>query len=150
MTRMMGALSVLCAVLMLSGCLEKEKGVGKYGMMDENTPEYTALRFAQSIYDDPDISVALTLSTDRMQRILQNYRTNRNVQRHVMNLKYDAVEIKPDGGNKVGRTQFAESSTITLFFTGTYNDDKIEDLRALELVREDGQWRVDKVTSQYM
>ena len=148
-TRMISGLFLLCAVLLLSGC-EKEKGVGKYGMMDENTPEYTALRFAQSIYDDPDITVALTLSTDRMQRLLQNYRTNRNVQRHVMNLKYDSVEIKPDGGNKIGRTQFSESSTITLFFTGTYNNDKIEDLRTLELIRESGQWRVDQVTSQYM
>lgn len=115
MTRMMGALSVLCAVLMLSGCLEKEKGVGKYGMMDENTPEYTALRFAQSIYDDPDISVALTLSTDRMQRILQNYRTNRNVQRHVMNLKYDAVEIKPDGGNKVAALSLPKAQPLRCF-----------------------------------
>ena len=121
------------------------EGAGKYGMMDPNTPEFAAVKFFESIYLEDNLDGALSFSTDRMARLLRSYHTNRNVQRHVLNLTYDTVEIMPDSGDNVGRNEFAEAAVITLFFTGHSNGDKVDDLRVVDLVRENGKWKVDKV-----
>ncbi len=141
--------AVLC-VLLLNGCEKPQRGAVGDSEIDDKTPEYAALMFARSIYHEESIDGAVALSTDRMQRVLNSYHTNRNVQRHVLNLKYDKVNIIPDGGNKIGRAQFSETASITLFFSGTYDDDRIEDLRTVQLVRQNGQWKVDRVTADYM
>lgn len=138
---------LLCLVLFLSGCgdKKKEEGVGRYGMLDEGTPEYTAVKFMRSIYSDDNLDTAIEVSTDKMARILTRYHTNRNVQRHLLNLKYDTVEITPQESRRVARSEFAETSTITLFMSGTYNNDKIEDIRSIDLIKEGGDWKVEKI-----
>lgn len=138
-----GFIALVC--LVVTGCSKKEEGIGRYGMLDDNTPEYAAVRFMRSIYLEPSIDVAVSLSTPKMARILRKYHANRNVQRHLLNLKYDSVTITPEGGDRVGRSEFAEKATITLFFSGQYNDDKIEDLRQIDLVRINGNWKVAKI-----
>ena len=137
-------LCIASLICIMSGC-EKEERIGRYGMLDENTPEYTAVMFIRGIYLDDSIDRALDISTDRLARILQRYHTNNNVQRHLFNLKYDTVEVTPQTGQSVGRTEYAESAIVTLFFSGEYNGDKVEDLRTLELVKVNGRWKVDKV-----
>ncbi|NMH61126.1 hypothetical protein [Alteromonas ponticola] len=131
--------------LLLSCKGDNEEGLGKYGMLDESTPEYAAVRFMTSIYNDPNIDVAVSLSTPKMARILSRYHTNRNVQRHLLNLKFDTVTISPEERSRVGRNEFSEKATITLFFSGKLNDSKQEDLRRIDLVREDGQWLVERI-----
>ncbi len=135
--------TTLCFLISCGG--ENEQGLGKYGMLDESTPEYAAVRFMSSIYQDPSIDVAVSFSTPKMARILSSYHTNRNVQRHLLNLKFDTVEISPEERSRVGRSEFSEKATITLFFSGTLNNNKQEDLRRVDLVREDGKWRVAKI-----
>ena len=44
-----------------------------------------------------------------------------------------------------GKNEFAEKSTITVFLSGNYNGDKVEDLRSLDLIKEDGEWKVNKI-----
>ncbi|MCW8108155.1 hypothetical protein OPS25_06575 [Alteromonas ponticola] len=124
---------------------EKEEGLGKYGMLDDSTPEYAAVRFMTSIYHDSNIDVAVSLSTPKMARILNRYHTNRNIQRHLLNLKFDTVTITPEERSRVGRSEFSEKATITLFFSGKLNDSKQEDLRRVDLVREDGKWLVARI-----
>ncbi|GAB5379035.1 MAG: hypothetical protein Alis3KO_00300 [Aliiglaciecola sp.] len=134
------------AVLALQACdTNKKKGAGKYGMMDTNTPDYAAVAFFEHIYRDKNLNNALAMSTPRMAKILKSYHTNRNVQRHVIDLTYDEVEIQPDTGNSVGRNEFAKSAVVTLFFTGTIHGDRVEDIRIVEMVRIDGKWLVDRV-----
>ncbi len=135
--------------MLLSACGEKEEGLGRYGMMDENTPDYAALAFMKSIYEDENISRAIELSSDSMARMLERYRTNRNVQRYIVNLRYDTVTITPQSGNGVGRSEFAESAEVTLYFSGMYGDDKVEDLRTINMIRDDGQWKVDRIAPDH-
>lgn len=139
----------LVFMLVLSGCsdVKRGEGVGKYGMMADNTPEYAAVMFMYRIYRDNDINGALALSSERMSRLINNYRTARNVQRHVISLQYDTVEINPDTGDSVGRTEFADKAEVTLFFTGFYNEDKIDELRTVKLIKESGDWKVDEVVA---
>jgi hypothetical protein len=135
----------LTALLVLSACGEKEKGIGRYGMLDESTPEYTAVAFLNSVYEDDNLDRAISLSSEKMTRILKRYHTNRNVQRHLLNLKYDTVIVTPQTSGSLGRTEFAEKSTITVFLSGMYGDDKIEKLRSLDLIKEDGDWKINKI-----
>ena len=144
-TRMWYVLFGLFTVLILSACGKKEEGIGRYGMLDESTPEYTTVAFLKSVYEDDNLDTAIRLSSEKLSRILTRYHTNSNVQRHLLNLKYDTVTITPQSAGRVGRNEFAEKSTITVFLSGTYNDDKIEDLRSLDLIKEDGEWKVNKI-----
>ena len=142
-------LLITFSVLLLSGCEKKEQGLGRYGMLDDNTPEYAALMYMNSIYNEDNINGAIKLSSESMARMLKRYHTNRNVQRHIMNLRYDEVTVTPQSSNQVGRNQFAEEATVTLFFSGKYNGDKKEDLRTIKLIREDGNWRVDRINPDH-
>ncbi|GAA0851854.1 hypothetical protein [Aliiglaciecola litoralis] len=138
--------SLLLFSLLIQACDgESKKGAGKYGMMDTNTPDYAAVAFFEHVYNDKNLNKAIAMSTPRMAKLLKHYRTNRNVQRHVFDLPYDEVQIQPDTGNAIGRNEFAKTSVVTLFFTGTLHDDKIEDIRIVEMIREDGKWLVDKI-----
>ncbi|BBO27936.1 hypothetical protein AltI4_23240 [Alteromonas sp. I4] len=140
-------LHLLCLAGLLSlliGC-EKEERIGRYGMLDENTPEYTAVMFIRGVYSDDSIDRAVSISTDRLARVLKRYHTNNNVQRHLFNLKYDTVEVTPQTGQSIGRSEYSDSAVVTLFFSGQYNGDKVEDLRTLELLKVNGRWKVDKV-----
>jgi hypothetical protein len=137
---------LLFVVFILSGCKKDDKpGVGRYGMLDDGTPQYTAVRFMQSIYEDRNIDNALALSSEKLARVMKRYHTNRNVQRHVLNLMYDTVEVSPEGGDSVGRSEFAKEATVILFFSGHYNEDKIDEIRTVEMIKVDGEWRVDEI-----
>jgi hypothetical protein len=141
------SISFLC--LLLAACGDsgprKGDGVGKYGMMPDNTPEYTTVKFFEYLYNEKDIPTVMSYSSPRMSRLLESYRTSKNIQRHVVNLKYDQVSIELDSGDTKGRTEFADTAMVTVFFSGTFGEDKIEDLRTVELVRLNNKWKVDKI-----
>ncbi|MFT4994924.1 MAG: hypothetical protein ACI965_001966 [Paraglaciecola sp.] len=140
-------LLILLLLLVLSACSEvnEKKTAGKFGMMDENTPDYAALQFFDGIYRGKDISGALKLSSPKMGRLLQSYRTNRNVQRHVFNMPYDTVEFKPHAVS-AGRKEFAKEAQVRLFFEGEINGNILKDLRVVKLVRPGKKWLVDEVS----
>lgn len=144
MKKLLHLLCLAGLLTLLSGC-EKEERIGRYGMLDENTPEYTAVMFIRGVYSDDSIDRAVNISTDRLARVLKRYHTNNNVQRHLFNLKYDTVEVTPQTGQSIGRSEYSDSAVVTLFFSGQYNGDKVEDLRTLELLKVNGRWKVDKV-----
>lgn len=139
---------VLLIMLSIGGCNQQQDAATRNKTKDD-TPEHAALVFARSVYNDNSLDKALSLSTPRLQRILKSYHINSNVQRHVFNLQYEQVKIVADGGNKIGRAQYAENASVVLFFSGAYNGDRIEDLRAVKLLRQDGQWKVDRITADF-
>lgn len=137
--------TALCLGALLMTACGGDDNIADTKNLNENTPEYAVVKFMHSIYLEDNIDTALSLSTDSMARVLKRYHTNSNVQRHLLNLKYDTVEITPEGGGRVGRNEFAEKSTITVFFSGEYNHERIEDMRSVDMVRERGNWKVDRI-----
>ncbi|GGD68893.1 hypothetical protein [Lacimicrobium alkaliphilum] len=137
----------LLIVTVLTACTEAEntEGVGKYGMMEEGTPEYAAIKFFDHLYHDDNIERVKTLSSERMDRLLDNYRTNRNFQRHVINLPYDKVEMQIDSGNSNMRSEFSDQASITIFFTGELHNETVQDLRTVNLTKVKGEWLVDEI-----
>ena len=136
-------------VLLLSACdkdgAKNQQGGGKFGMLDTDIPEFAAEQFFFHIYNYDDLSGALKLSSPRMERLLLSYRTNRNVQRHVLNMSFDTVEIKQLSGN-AGRNEFARDAKVSIFFKGTLDGKILKDLRSVKLLRIDKKWKVDEVS----
>lgn len=138
---------VLLLLTAFSGCekIEKKEGLGKYGMMDSNLPEFAAIEFFDHIFHDANLDEALKLSSPSLKRLIESYHTNRNVQRHVLNLRFDKVTITPHTGC-AGRNEFSKESKVIIFFEGELNGKILKDMRIVDLIRDGNQWKVDKVS----
>ncbi|KXI30795.1 hypothetical protein [Paraglaciecola hydrolytica] len=135
----------LLLVTALLGCGDEKPRVGKYGMMDPNIPEYAAVEFFDHIYHDENLTEALKLASPSLERLIKSYNTNKNVQRHILNLRFDKVEITPHAGS-AGRNEFSKETKIFVFFEGQLNGNVIKDMRIVDLVRIDDKWKVDKIS----
>lgn len=146
---MIKRLSWLVVILVvLSACEKSEpkRGVGKFGMIDINVPEYAAMEFFNQLYHTKNLSGAIKLSTPKMERLLRSYHTNKAVQKHVLNMRFDKVEIQPST-RSAGRNEFSKEAKISLFFEGELNGDVLKDLRIVSLIRIDKEWKVDQVSA---
>ena len=138
---------LLIVIAFFSACKpdEPKQGGGKFGMLDTNIPDFAAIEFFEHIYHDKNLNGAIKLSTQKMERLLRSYHTNKGVQKHVLNMRFDKVTIQPST-RSAGRNEFAKEATISLFFEGTLDGDIFKDMRVVELVRIDGEWKVDEVS----
>ncbi|XOV77804.1 MAG: hypothetical protein ACFHVJ_12715 [Aestuariibacter sp.] len=142
---------LIVVVFGLFGCMDKkpaqeEEGGGRYGMMSGDSADMAALKFFDAIYNDNDMDVALYYATDRMSRLLKSYHTPKAVARHIINLRYEGkVIMEIDAGDTVGRQEFATKQRVSVYFSGHYQGDLIDELRTVQMLREDGEWRVDSI-----
>lgn len=140
---------VFITFLILSGCTQDKNklGAGKYGMMDNTTPEGAALLFFENLYGEKKgLDALLLYSSPKMGRLLRSYHTSRSIQRHVINLTYDEIPIMQiDTGDEVGRKEFSSETEISVFFSGIYNGAKVDDLRTVKLIRIQNKWVIDAV-----
>jgi hypothetical protein len=140
-----GLIMLLLAAMFGCDGLEKKQGLGKYGMMDPNLPEFAAVEFFDHIFHDDNLSAALKLCSPSLKRLVASYHTNRNVQRHVLNLRFDKVTITPHTGS-AGRNEFSKEAKVIIFFEGELNGNILKDMRIVDLVRSGDQWKVDQVS----
>jgi hypothetical protein len=122
-----------------------KQGGGKFGMLDTNIPEFTAIEFFNQIYHSKNIEGAVKLSTPKMERLLRSYHTNKGVQKHVLNMRFDKVAIQPST-RSAGRNEFAQDAQISLFFEGELNGEVLKDMRTIELIKDGNDWKVDAVS----
>lgn len=141
--------SLFICVFMLVGCGsgEEEVKAGKYGMMSDDTPQYNAVLFLRAIYNEQDLTKAVSLSTERYGRILKGYHTNRNVQRQVFNLRLDTMETEPVSGGSLLFSERLETAEIEMKITGEYDGDTIYELKTLSMVKIKGDWKVKDVNN---
>ena len=138
---------ILLFVALFSAC-EKEpakQGGGKFGMLNNGNPEFAAIEFFEHIYNSKGLEGAIKLSTPKMQRLLRSYHTNKGVQKHVLNMRFDTVTIEPRS-RSAGRNEFAKDAQISLFFEGELDGDILKDIRLVDLVKVDKDWKVDEVS----
>ncbi|MCF2947001.1 hypothetical protein L0668_02705 [Paraglaciecola aquimarina] len=146
MLRKFSWLMLLIVVFTACEKAEPKKGVGKFGMLDSNVPEFAAIEFFNKIYKTNDLSGAIEYSTPKMERLLRSYHTNKAVQKHVLNMRFDEVTVQPST-RSAGRNEFAKEAQISLFFEGTLDGDIFKDLRVVSLIRIDKEWKVDSVSA---
>lgn len=134
--------AVLC-----SACDQEppKQGGGKFGMLDSGNPEFTAVEFFDHIYHSKGIEGAIKVSTPKMKRLLRSYHTNKGVQKHVLNMRFDKVTIQPRS-RSAGRNEFAKEAQISIFFEGELDGDIFKDMRNVELLKVGNDWKVDEVS----
>lgn len=129
----------------LSACDDSPKReirAGKYGMMSEESPQYAAIVFMLSIYENENLNETISMASPSFRRTIKAYQTNKSVQRHILNLRLDRVEVEPMSGGFSPRNEFTKSSTVDLKITGYFNNEKIIDLRTVEMVKKSGDWQI--------
>jgi hypothetical protein len=138
---------ILIFAVLFSACEKAppKQGGGKFGMLDSGNPEFAAIEFFDHIYHSTNIKGAIKVSTPKMQRLLRSYHTNKGVQKHVLNMRFDKVTIQPKS-RSAGRNEFAKDAQVSLFFEGKFNGDIFKDMRLVELVKIDKSWKVDSVS----
>jgi len=138
---------ILIFALLSSACdkTPQKQGGGKFGMLDSGIPEFAAIEFFNQIYHTKNLDGAIKLSTPKMERLLRSYHTNKGVQKHVLNMRFDKVSIKPSS-RSAGRNEFAKEAQISLFFKGELHGKLVKDLRVIELIKVGQDWKVDEVS----
>lgn len=135
------ALLVPILILFLSAC---DKNMDSSEI--NNTAESSAIIFFDSIYNRNDFKRALKHASPRMQRLMKSYHTTTNVARHLINLRYDGeVIMEIDAGDSVGRAEFATRQKVSIFFTGNYQGNVIDELRTVQMIKADGKWVVESI-----
>lgn len=127
-------------VLVLLGC------GGEASKTQNNSAEGAALLYFESIYNTQDFKSALSAASPKLQRLMKSYHTPRAVARHIINLRYDGdVVLEIDGGNSVGRAEFATAQRVSIFLSGNYQGNTVDELRTVEMIRVNGEWVVDTI-----
>ncbi|WP_448568589.1 hypothetical protein [Thalassotalea ganghwensis] len=138
--RKLSLLLILPLLFLLNACGNKEEDISEI----EN-PEKVAVAFFHAIYNEKNIEKAASVCSPKLARIVRHYRSPSAVGRHLFNLSYDQVEIKPDDSGVKVREQFKDSAIITVYFDGTYQDDRIRDVKRLSLIQIDDHWVIDEI-----
>lgn len=125
--------------LFLTGC------TGEDDIADIPNPELVAVAFFDALYNQKDVKKAASVCSPKLSRILLHYKSPTAVGRHLFNMQYDQVEIKPDDSGVKVREQFKEKANVILYFDGTYQGDRIKDVKRLSLVQVDGRWVINKI-----
>jgi hypothetical protein len=138
---------ILIFAVLFSACdkTPPKQGGGKFGMLDSGNPEFAAIEFFDHIYHSKGIEGAINVSTPKMERLLRSYHTNKGVQKHVLNMRFDKVTIQPKT-RSAGRNEFAKEAQISLFFEGELDGDILKDMRLVELIKVGNDWKVDLVS----
>ena len=126
---------------------DEEISAGKFGMMSDETPQYTAVVFMNAIYKDKTLDRAVKLSSKRFAKILKNHHTNRNVQRHVFNLRLNDVSVDPMSGTTSLFAERSDKAKIDMKITGTFDGKQIVDLRTISMVKGSNGWEVTDVSN---
>lgn len=132
-------LCLLSFVLLLVACGEKED------ITEMDNPEDIAVEFFDAIYNQKDVKKAASVCSPKLARIIMSYKSPEAVARHMFNMKYDNVVIKPDDSGVKVREQFKGAAVITLYFDGYYFDDRLKDVKRISLVQKDNGWIIDKL-----
>ncbi len=135
----------LLSVLLLAGCSgdnSEDINAGRYGMMSTDTPQYTAIVFMRAIYQDKNLDAAIELSDERFARILKNHHTNKNVQRHMLNLRLDEMTVDPVSGGTLILSDVQKEADIEVKIVGKFEGEQVVDLKTLSMIRDGGKWLV--------
>jgi hypothetical protein len=138
----MFSLKYLCLPLLLlvTSCGDEKEKITKI-----DNPKLVAVAFFNAVYNEKDIKKAALVCDDKLSRLVLHYRTPAAVGRHLFNMSYDKVEVKPDDSGVKIREQFKGSAIVTVYFDGIYNEEHLKDVKRISLIQKKGKWLIDKI-----
>jgi|TARA_R100001377_G_C3173755_1_gene104033 hypothetical protein len=132
---------LLCSLTLLTACGEDNSK--KITSVDN--PELVAIAFFDALYNEKNVEKAASVCNPQLARLILHYRSPGAVARHLFNMSYDKVEIKPDSAGVKVREQFKDNANITIYFDGYYQNNRMKDVKRLAIIQRDGKWFIDKV-----
>ena len=131
---------LLITAIFISGCGEEKDEITTL-----DNPELVTIAFFDALYNEKDIDKAASVCGPKLARIILSYKSTQAVGRHVFNMSFDSVGIKPDDSGVKVREQFKDSAIITVYLDGLYRDDKVKDVKRLSLIQKKDKWVIDKL-----
>jgi len=132
---------LFCSIFLLSACSEDNSK----RITNVDNPEIVALAFFDALYNEKNVEKAASVCSPKLARLILHYRSAGAVARHLFNMSYDKVEMRPDSGGVKVREQFKGSANITIYFDGYYQDNRIKEVKRLAFIQRDGEWFIDKI-----
>ncbi len=132
----------LCSIILLSGCDQSEK---QKKITTVDNPELVSLAFFHALYNEKNVEKAASVCNPKLARLVLHYRSPEAVGRHLFNMSYDRVEMRPDTDGVKVREEFKGSANITIYFDGYHQESRIKEVKRLALVQRDGEWFIDKI-----
>lgn len=132
---------ILFILFLVSACNDSKEEITKI-----DNPELVAVAFFDALYNEKNVQKAASVCDAKLSRLILHYRSPQAVARHLFNMSFDKVEVKPDDSGVKLRKQFKNKATITLYFDGYYQDNRLKDVKRISLVQlDDGQWVINKI-----
>ncbi|MBL4900510.1 MAG: hypothetical protein JKX76_12915 [Colwellia sp.] len=132
---------LLITLFLISACGNDEKEITKI-----DNPELVAIAFFDALYNEKNVQKAASVCDPKLARLILHYRSSQAVARHLFNMSYDKVEIKPDNSGVKLRKQFKHKATITLYFDGYYQENRLKDVKRISLIQVDNEkWVINKI-----
>lgn len=132
---------ILPLLLLMVACSDNSPRVNAHW----GTPEYIATQFFHALFNEKDLEKAKQMSTEDYAALMESYGTVRQVNRTLMNMSFDQVDVRVNrsGGNL--REQYDNSAKITILLTGHREGKQIEELRVVEVIKRHNRWLVKAV-----
>jgi hypothetical protein len=132
---------ILFTLFFISACGDNKEEITKI-----NNPELVAIAFFDALYNEKDVKKAASVCDTKLSRLILHYKSPQAVARHLFNMSYDKVKIKPDDSGVKLRKQFKSKATITLYFDGYYQEENLKDVKRISLIQtNDGKWIINKI-----
>lgn len=112
---------------------------------DTNTPEYATIHFFHAMYNDKDLEQVMSMSTPKLARIIESYGSTGQFARSIINMQFDEVTLEVDQTSRSVRKIYGDNATITLIFSGTFQGNKVDDMRSVKLIKIKSTWYIDKI-----
>jgi uncharacterized protein YcfL len=119
---------------------------GEEEITNIDNPELVAVAFFDALYNEKNVQKAASVCDPKLARLLLHYQSPQAIGRHLFNMSYDKVEIKPDDSGVKIRKQFKKKAVITLYFDGYLQENRLKDVKRISLVQIDGgRWVINKI-----
>lgn len=133
-------LTSLLFLFFISSCEQKEKPISAI-----DNPEQVVVAFFDALYNQKDVKKAASVCSPQLARIILHYKSSEAVARHIFNMSFDQVEIKPDDSGVKVREQFKNNATITIYFDGVYHEERFKDVKRLSVIQLNDRWVINKI-----
>ena len=121
-------------------------GTDEEEIVNIDNPELVAVAFFDALYNEKNVQKAVSVCDPKLARLILHYQSPQAIARHLFNMSYDKVQIKPDDSGVKIRKQFKKKAIITLYFDGYLQENRLKDVKRISLVQVDnGKWVINKI-----
>ena len=121
-------------------------GTDEEEIVNIDNPELVAVAFFDALYNEKNVQKAVSVCDPKLARLILHYQSPQAIARHLFNMSFDKVQIKPDDSGVKIRKQFKKKAIITLYFDGYLQENRLKDVKRISLVQVDnGKWVINKI-----